>query len=204
MNNKIINKAIQILSQDKLLKKIVDDYPTPKFEINNNYFDALSKSIIYQQLSGKVAKIIYNRFLKKFNHQNPNPSDFLDIAESELKEIGLSWQKIKYIKNLSNFFIENKNVLDFNNLSDKEIYNELIKIKGIGQWTIDMFMMFTLFRTDILPIGDLGIKKAFKKLYHLDELPTSNFMNEKSEKWKPYRTIACCYLWMTVDDGDVW
>ena len=105
MKIQIINKAIKILSEDKFLKKLVDNYPTPKFEINNNYFDALSKSIIYQQLSGKVAKIIYTRFLKKFNHQNPNPNDFLNIEESKLKEIGLSWQKIKYIKNLSNFLI---------------------------------------------------------------------------------------------------
>ena len=204
MKIQIINKAIKILSEDKFLKQLVDNYPIPKFEINNNYFDALSKSIIYQQLSGKVAKLIYTRFLKKFNHQNPNPNDFLNIEESKLKEIGLSWQKIKYIKNLSNFFIENKNVLDFNNLSDKEIYNDLIKIKGIGQWTIDMFMMFTLCKSDILPIGDLGIKKAFQKLYNLKELPSESFMKNKSLKWKPYRTIACCYLWMIVDDGDVW
>ena len=85
MKIQIINKAIKILSEDKFLKRLVDSYPTPKFEINNNYFDALSKSIIYQQLSGKVAKIIYTRFLKKFNHKNPNPNDFLKYRRIQIE-----------------------------------------------------------------------------------------------------------------------
>ena len=104
------------------------------------------------------------------------------------------------VKEITNYFLNHN--IDFHSLTNKEVYDELIQIKGIGPWTIDMFLMFTLYRTDILPIGDLGIKKGFKILYNLDELPTVQFMIEKSEKWNPYQSIASMYLWKIVD-GDI-
>ena len=204
MNRITLNKAIKLLKTDNKLKKIIQKYPVPNFSHNSNYFDALSKSIIYQQLSGKVARIIYNRFLNLFPKKKPEPNYYLGINDADLKKIGLSKQKISYISNLSNFFLNNKDKHLFKNLSEQDIHNKLIFIKGIGKWTIDMFMMFTLHKTDILPVGDLGIKKAFKNLYNLQKLPSEEFMNQKSNKWKPYRTIACCYLWMTKDNEDVW
>lgn len=204
MDKNLLNQSIKHLVKDQKLKTLINKYPIPKFSPNENYFEALSKSIIYQQLSGKVAKIIYTRFLSLFKDKIPNPNQYLDITKSDLKGIGLSKQKIDYINHLSNFFIEKGNKIQFKTDSDQEIYRQLIAIKGIGQWTIDMFMMFTLCKTDILPIGDLGIKKAFKELYNLKELPSESFMKEMSVSWQPYRTIACCYLWMIVDDGDVW
>jgi len=199
----MLNLALHHLLKDNKLKDLINKYPIPKFTSNDNYFDALSKSIIYQQLSGKVAKIIYTKFLALFKKQKPVPEQYLKINHSDLRKIGLSKQKINYINNLSIFFINN-NISQFKNLSEQEITNRLISIKGIGQWTIDMFMIFTLCKTDILPIGDLGIKKAFKHLYNLEELPSEQFMKEKSNKWRPYRTIACCYLWMIIDNGDIW
>ena len=204
MDKNLLNQSIKHLVKDQKLKTLINKYPIPKFSPNENYFEALSKSIIYQQLSGKVAKIIYTRFLSLFKDKIPNPNQYLDITKSDLKGIGLSKQKIDYINHLSNFFIEKGNKIQFKTDSDQEIYRQLIAIKGIGQWTIDMFMMFTLCKTDILPVGDLGIKKAFKDLYNLKELPSESFMKEISLPWQPYRTIACCYLWMIVDDGDVW
>jgi len=203
MNN-LINKAIKQLSKDIKLKSLIDKNEKPFFEENNNYYHTLSKSIIYQQLSGKVAKIIYNRFLDLFNNKQPKANIFINIDDSKLKEIGLSRQKISYLKDLSDYFLNKGKSIDFKSLSEQEIRDELIKIKGIGHWTIDMFLMFTVLKSNILPVGDLGIKKAFKELYNLDDLPTDNFMIEKSKKWEPYRTIACCYLWTIVDDGDVW
>ena len=202
MNNNILNNAIKHLEKDQKIKTLINKYPVPEFAPTENYFNALSKSIIYQQLSGKVAKIIYIRFLSLFKNKIPKPKHYLKIKVSDLNRIGLSKQKISYITNLSQFFVEKENDIDFEN--EKEIKKKLIDIKGIGQWTIDMFMMFTLCKTDVLPIGDLGIKKAFKELYKLKELPSENFMKKKSLKWRPYRTIACCYLWMMIDDGDVW
>jgi len=204
MDKKILKESIKHLSQDHKLNSLISKYPIPKFFSNDNYFDALSKSIIYQQLSGKVAKIIYTRFLSLFVNQIPKPNQYLNVPLEDLRGIGLSKQKINYIGNVSNFYLENNESVLFQTSSDKDISNKLIAIKGIGQWTIDMFMMFTLCRPDVLPVGDLGIKKAFKELYSLKELPSDSFMKEKSELWKPYRTIACCYLWMIIDDGDVW
>ena len=200
MNKDTLNKSIKHLEKDERLKALIKRYPIPQFSPSRNYFDALSKSIIYQQLSGKVAKIIYARFLSLFDKEIPTPDKYIIMTASDLRGIGLSKQKISYIENLSKFFIEKDDALEFDTHSDKEISSQLIPIKGIGQWTIDMFMMFTLCRTDVLPVGDLAIKKAFKELYSLKELPSERFMRKKSLQWKPYRSIASRYLWMLVDD----
>ena len=204
MDKNTIEKAIKHLSKIKELQTLINTNPIPTFKKDDNYFDSLSKSIIYQQLSGKVAKIIYHRFISLFNQNSPNAKECLKLSSKDLKGIGLSRQKISYINNLSEFFIENNNLSDFDKLTDKEITKKLLSIKGIGQWTVDMFMMFTMLKVDILPLGDLGIKKAIRKLYNLQDLPTDELMIEKSLNWKPYRTIASCYLWTLVDDGDVW
>ncbi len=204
MDKNILEESINFLSKDVKLKSLIEKYPKPKFSPNKNYFDALSKSIIYQQLSGKVAKIIYARFLSLFVNEIPDPAQYQKLENINLKNIGLSKQKISYISNVSLFFLSDENKIQFETDSESDITQKLISIKGIGQWTIDMFMMFTLCKTDVLPVGDLGIKKAFMELYHLKEYPSISFMKKKAENWQPYRTIACCYLWMIVDDGDVW
>ena len=204
MDKNILEESINFLSKDVKLKSLIEKYPKPKFSPNKNYFDALSKSIIYQQLSGKVAKIIYNRFLSLFVNEIPDPAQYQKLENINLKNIGLSKQKISYISNVSLFFLSDENKIQFETDSESDITQKLILIKGIGQWTIDMFMMFTLCKTDVLPVGDLGIKKAFMELYHLKEYPSISFMKKKAENWQPYRTIACCYLWMIVDDGDVY
>tara|TARA_B110001454_G_C12662417_1_gene410070 strand:- start:42 stop:656 length:615 start_codon:yes stop_codon:yes gene_type:complete len=204
MNFDILNQSIEHLSKDRKLNALIDKYDRPNFENNDNYFNALSKSIIYQQLSGKVAKVIYNRFLDLFKNRTPDLEIIISLKDSELRKIGLSKQKTDYIKGLSKYFYKEGKLIDFSSLTNQEISTELIKIKGIGQWTVDMFLMFTIFRTDVLPVADLGIKKGFKKLFNLKELPSEKFMINKSKKWQPYRTIACCYLWKLVDDTDVW
>ena len=204
MNFDILNQSIEHLSKDRKLNALIDKYDRPNFENNDNYFNALSKSIIHQQLSGKVAKVIYNRFLDLFKNRTPDLEIIISLKDSELRKIGLSKQKTDYIKGLSKYFYKEGKLIDFSSLTNQEISKELIKIKGIGQWTVDMFLMFTIFRTDVLPVADLGIKKGFKKLFNLKELPSEKFMINKSKKWQPYRTIACCYLWKLVDDTDVW
>jgi len=204
MDSDALNQSIKHLSKDRNFKALINKYDRPNFENNDNYFNALSKSIIYQQLSGKVAKVIYNRFLDLFKNRVPDLKVIINLKESALREIGLSKQKIEYIKGLSKYFYKEGKLIDFSSLTNQEISKELIKIKGIGQWTVDMFLMFTIFRTDVLPVADLGIKKGFKKLFNLKELPSEKFMINKSKKWQPYRTIACCYLWKLVDDTDVW
>ncbi|HCN24906.1 MAG TPA: DNA-3-methyladenine glycosylase 2 family protein [Candidatus Marinimicrobia bacterium] len=202
-----------ILTALKYLKKteprfgtLIDEFGEPDFELQDNYFKSLVRSIIYQQLSGKSAFAIYNRYLQLFNSTEfPSPQQVLAIPDSHYKSIGLSRQKTCYIKEISQAF-SNKEIIPENipKMKDDEVRKQFIKIKGIGPWTIDMFLMFTLNRPDILPVNDLGIQKGFKSFFSLNELPDENFMVEKSEKWKPFRTIACWYLWKLVDDNFQW
>jgi len=199
MNQEKLDDAIKHLCADPKLKPLIKKYGKPDFGISNDPFKTLIKYIISQQLSMQSAKAIYTRFLDLFNDK-PMPSTVNNTNYTNLKGIGLSKQKIRYIKEISKYFLNHN--IDFMSLTNKEVYNELIQIKGIGPWTIDIFLMFTLFRTDILPIGDLGIKKGFKILYNLDQLPTDKFMIDKAKDWVPYQSIVAMYLWKIVD-GDI-
>ena len=202
-----------ILTALKYLKKtdprfgtLIDKFGEPDFELQDNYFKSLVRSIIYQQLSGKSAFAIYSRYLQLFNSTEfPSPQQVIAIPDSHYTSIGLSRQKTCYIKEISQAFF-NKEIVPENipKLKDDEVRKQFIKIKGIGPWTIDMFLMFALNRPDILPVNDLGIQKGFKLFFRLNELPDEKFMVEKAKNWRPFRTIACWYLWKLVDDNFQW
>tara|TARA_Y100001970_G_C14121957_1_gene796802 strand:- start:773 stop:1381 length:609 start_codon:yes stop_codon:yes gene_type:complete len=200
-----IKLALEKLNQDSKMKKLVKDYGLPDFEPQDDYFKSLMRSIVFQQLSGKVAKIIYQRLTSLLPSNKIIPSEVLTLTNEEMRQVGLSSQKINYIKNLANYFDTNLfNSNKVEKMSNEEISKELIQIKGIGQWTVDMFLMFTLNRPDVMPYSDLGIQKGMKTLFNLDKLPTKEKMEALSIKWRPYRTIACWYLWKIVDDGFEW
>ena len=200
-----IKLALEKLNQDSKMEKLVKDYGIPDFEPQDDYFKSLMRSIVFQQLSGKVAKIIYQRLTSLLPSNKIIPCEVLTLTNEEMRQVGLSSQKINYIKNLANYFDTNLfNSNKVEKMSNEEISKELIQIKGIGQWTVDMFLMFTLNRPDVMPYSDLGIQKGMKTLFDLDKLPTKEKMEALSIKWKPYRTIACWYLWKIVDDGFEW
>tara|TARA_B100000700_G_C14871970_1_gene773845 strand:- start:278 stop:886 length:609 start_codon:yes stop_codon:yes gene_type:complete len=200
-----IKLALEKLNQDSKMKKLVKDYGLPDFEPQDDYFKSLMRSIVFQQLSGKVAKIIYQRLTSLLPSNKIIPSEVLTLTNEEMRQVGLSSQKINYIKNLANYFDTNLfNSNKVEKMNNEEISKELIQIKGIGQWTVDMFLMFTLNRPDVMPYSDLGIQKGMKTLFNLDKLPTKEKMEALSIKWRPYRTIACWYLWKIVDDGFEW
>ena len=203
MEKTIINKAIKHLSKDVRMNALILKFDKPELNYSSNPFYALTKYIIFQQLSGKSASAIHKRFLKLFNNK-PEPEEILQTRSVMLSRIGLSKQKINYLKQLSEYFLKEGNKINFASLTDGEICDQLIKIKGIGQWTIDMFLMFALNRTNILPVNDLGIKKGFKILFDLRELPTNEYMIKQSICWEPYRTIAAVYLWKIVDVDSFW
>ena len=204
---KNISKALEYLKKtEPRFGTLIDEFGEPDFEPQDNYFKALVRSIIYQQLSGKSAFAIYSRYLQLFNSTEfPSPQQVISIPDSHYTSIGLSRQKTCYIKEIAQAF-SNKEIVPENipKLKDDEVRKQFIKIKGIGPWTIDMFLMFTLNRPDILPVNDLGIQKGFKLFFRLNELPDEKFMVEKAKKWKPFRTIACWYLWKLVDDNFQW
>ena len=204
MNYKI---ALRHLSNaDKRMEKLIDKFGPPNFNLMNNYYESLIRSIVYQQLSGKSASIIYERFLDLFVFDiYPEPKDILAVSIETLRSSGLSYQKVNYIRDLSEKWQDGTmNLTDIDSMTDEEISSELIKVKGIGQWTADMFLMFTLGRPDVFPFGDLGIQKGFMALTNMNRLPTQKEMERKTKKWQPYRTVAAWYLWKLVDGPFKW
>ena len=201
------NIALRHLSHaDKRMEKLIDKFGPPNFNLMNNYFQSLIRSIVYQQLSGKAASIIYDRFLDLFVFDiYPKPKDVLEVSIETLRSSGLSYQKVNYIRDLSEKWQDGTmNLTDIDFMTDEEISSELIKVKGIGQWTADMFLMFTLGRPDVFPFGDLGIQKGVMILTNMNRLPTQKEMERKTKKWQPYRTVAAWYLWKLVDGPFKW
>lgn len=206
MTINIENALKHLAGLDSRFSKLIEKFGEPEFETQDNYCKSLVRSIIYQQLSGKSAFAIYSRFLKLFPVNNfPNPNDLLLISDQTYRDIGLSKQKTIYIKEIAKAF-KSKTVQSdkLKEMTNDQIRSSLIKIKGIGPWTIDMFLMFTLNRPDILPTGDLGIQKGYMVFFDIDFLPDKDYMIKNSEDWRPFRTVACWYLWKLVDEDFQW
>ncbi len=184
----LYKKAIEINFSEELEKSKKEDY-----------FLDLCQIIISQQLSSKAAESIFNRFKKIFS-EKITPDIILKTSNKKLKDIGLSKSKINYIKNIAQV-IKNKKI-DLNkidSMSDSEIKRDLIQIKGIGPWTVEMFLMFSLGRSDIFSYGDLGLKKAIKKIYGFKKNPSQKIIEKISKKWSPYRTYASLILWKSLE-----
>lgn len=191
---------------DADLKRLFEVYEAPELSLGQNYFWSLCRSIIYQQLSGKVAKTIADRFIALYkNKKYPSPKEVLNTDLKVLRDVGLSRAKAGYMHNIARAFVDD--VIQFKNfsyMSDDEIKNQLIKIKGIGPWTVEMFLIFTLNRPDIFPATDLGIQKGYQRYYKLKKLPETNDMVKKAERWRPYRSVVTLYLWYAVDGPFEW
>ena len=202
----MIDGIKKLSSNDIRLKTFLQKFRVPVLPIEKNYFWSLCRSVIYQQISGKAAKKISDRYLSLFDQEvKMTPADVLDIDIEKINNVGISRQKSSYIKNIadafSNKIINEKNISE---LDDQEIIKQLTSIKGVGRWTAEMFLIFTLRRTDVFPVTDLGVQKGFQIFYSLDELPTIEMMNQKSESWRPYRTIMSLYLWYAVEGPFDW
>ncbi|MBC8344794.1 MAG: DNA-3-methyladenine glycosylase 2 family protein [Candidatus Marinimicrobia bacterium] len=202
-----INNALQSLRKsDPRMGRLIDEFGPPEFNPIDNYYESLVRSIVYQQLSGKAAATIYGRFKDLFNSRSyPEPKDVLQIPHETLRSAGLSNQKATYIRDLSEKWDGRRiDLSNVDSMTNEEISAELIKVKGIGQWTADMFLMFTLVRPDVFPLGDLGIQKGFMGLNKMDRFPTPKEMEVEAEMWRPYRTVAAWYLWKIVDGPFEW
>ncbi len=190
---------IQHLSKDKKFKKILALQEPFILEPRKKVYLHLCSSIISQQLSTKVAKVIYQRFLDLYGKKEPTAKEILSTPLEKFRSIGFSNAKASYVHNVCNFFVEH-NLTDarLNKMNNEEIIDLLTQIKGIGRWTVEMILMFTLGREDVFAVDDLGIQQSITKLYKLDH-SDKKLMKEKmleiSSKWAPYRTYACRYLW---------
>jgi DNA-3-methyladenine glycosylase II len=202
MKKAVLETATAHLRTDKALRPIIDGNILPPFRRPNDPFQSLTQSIIYQQLSGKAAGTILKRFLELFPDANfPTPEQVKRLSIEKMRGVGLSGQKTTYIKDLADRFLDGTiEPKKFPKMTDDEIRDHLVIVKGVGRWTADMFLMFTLFRPDILPTGDLAIQKGFQKVFKLKSMPDAKTMEKLSEPWKPYRTVACWYLWRSLDN----
>jgi DNA-3-methyladenine glycosylase II len=192
------NEVKYLIHKDARLEKLFKMKEEIIVNINENYFESLAGVIVAQQLSSKVASVIYNR-LSNLLKGNITPEYIKNADEVELRGIGLSYQKIKYLKSLADCVLTKEvDLSDLNHLSDKDIIEMLVKIKGIGIWSAQMFLMFSLGREDVFSVLDLGLRNALKKLYELPNL-TNQEIEEMSLNWSPYRSIVSHFLWHAWD-----
>jgi len=191
------------LKKDKALKKVIERVGVLKSKNDLDLYVSLMRSIVSQQLSIKAAATIWGRFLDLFREGYPDPKLILKMKDDKLRAVGLSYQKAGYLKNIAQFSIEK--TLDYNLLkskTDEELIEYLVEIKGVGRWTVEMLLMFSLNRHDILPKDDLGIQNGIKLLYNIDPKNKKELYEEMeriAEKWRPYRTLACKYIWRHKD-----
>ena len=199
MKPKYWNKGVIYLSnKDKVLKKIIDQFPNQSLHLNDNSFHALINSIIGQQISVSAANSMKKKLFAL--KTNITPRTIKNIKKNDLSKCGLSKQKILYINNIADFFLENKKFTnEIHKLEDQYIREKLIEIKGIGNWTVDMFLIFTHGSSNIFPTGDLGFIKAISKHYKKDLPLDDKFLSRLFKRWSPYSSIATWYLWRSLD-----
>lgn len=193
------------LRQDKKLTPLIDRLELPILTSDGDVYAALTRSIVSQQLSVKAAATIYGRFLDLFDNRYPDKISVLNYSIDDLRAVGLSRQKASYIQNVATFFQEHEknSPTDWSTMSDEAIIDYLIQIKGVGKWTVEMILMFTLNRLDVLPLDDLAIRTRIVKLYKVQETgrQLKPILTKIAEPWRPYRSIACRYLWLFVDNN---
>lgn len=198
-----------IASADRAMAGVIEQHGPCKMTIIpvESPFEALFKSIIYQQLSTQSATAIYNRVLHLFDTGIPSPEATLKLSDEALRGAGMSRQKIAYMRDLASKSVEGivPGLAELDTLSDQEILERLTAVHGIGRWTVEMLLMFSMGRPDILPSTDLGIRKGFQEVYAHEALPKPRQIETYGERWRPYRTIASWYLWRVVDgDNEAW
>lgn len=170
-----------------------------KLQTSENYFSDLCEIIINQQLSDKAASTIFVRFKKLFPKGNINATNLLNLSDSSIRRAGISWSKVTYLKDLAQK--TKAKVIDLKHitlLTDEQMKKQLTLVKGIGNWSVEMFMMFSLGKEDIFSAGDLGLKKAIVKLYKLSKEPNEKELETISQKWSPFKTYACKLLWRSL------
>jgi DNA-3-methyladenine glycosylase II len=195
-----MRKAVNHLKKsDPVLAGIIGCVGPCRMEFGEPEFHSLAEAIVYQQLNGKAAVTIFKR-LAALTGEPLTPEGILKLNREQLRSVGLSQQKSSYLRDMAER--AQRGQLDFTrlpNLSDEEVIEHLTQVKGVGVWTAHMFLMFTLRRPNVLPTGDFGIRMAIKKHYNKRKLPKPEVMESIAKPWEPYRSVACWYLWRSLD-----
>jgi DNA-3-methyladenine glycosylase II len=200
-------KAVAALRDaDPVMARLIDEHAIVvrrdlKRERPGDAYGALLRSIVGQQLSTKAASTIYGRMIEIFGGHAPTPRQLLAADPEEIRAAGLSRPKIAYLRDLAQHVEDGTLELDrLDELPDKEVSAQLTAIKGLGQWTADMFLMFHLRRPDVLPVGDQGIRRAVQVEYRMRKLPDPKRLEKVARPWRPHRTLACLFLWSSLDN----
>jgi DNA-3-methyladenine glycosylase II len=193
-------------ASDPVLRAVIDEVgPDPLGDRRagrpQDHYGALVRSIVGQQLSTRAARAIYARLIDRFHGGTPTPAEILaDDPEKVRAAAGLSHAKVGFLRSLAEHVLDGSLELErLDKLPDEEVIAELVAVKGLGPWTAHMFLMFHLGRPDVLPVGDLGIRRAIREHYGLAEVPDAAEMERIAEPWRPYRSLACMYLWRSLD-----
>lgn len=196
-----IKNAIRHLkNSDPILREVIQSVGPIEFKTKRGRFQTLVTSIVSQQISGAAAKTILGRLRDLANQRTFTPERLVEFEIDQLREVGVSRQKASYVLDLADKVNSKEVRLNrLGQLSNEEVVQELTQVKGIGVWTAQMFLMFSLGRLDVLPTGDLGIQNAIKLAYNLRKSPDARKIQSIAKPWSPYQTIACCYLWRHLD-----
>jgi len=203
-----VNVALEALREaDETMAAVIDRYEAPD-EVRKrrdkppaSAYGAILRAIVGQQLSTKAARTIYGRVVDMYDG-DPTPAQLIETDPEDLRAAGLSYSKAAYLRDLAEKIEDGD--LDLDHIaeqSDERVVEELTQVKGLGRWTAEMFLMFHLGRPDVLPVGDLGIRKAAMIEYGLEEMPDPETLERLGERWRPYRSLACLYLWRSLDNA---
>ena len=198
-----------LMRADKVLKRVMEERGPIDPAIDRrgsrpDPFEAVARAIVGQQLSTKAARSIWEKLLAQFGGETPTPDALLRKRKPTLRKAGLSNAKVEFLRDLSQRVKDGR--LDFDRikeLPDEDVIADLIEVKGVGRWTAEMFLMFHLAREDVVSAGDLGIRRAIQIAYGLEDLPGPDDMERISDEWRPHRTLACLYLWRSLDNTPV-
>lgn len=198
------NEARNYISQrDPILKNVIEKYPASQtLKLRSTHFETLLKSIVGQQISVKAADSIWKKFSNAcwVDGESPDPKGISALEDTDFRKCGISPQKIKYIRDLSLHFCENKlKISEWDELPDEQVIQDLCQVKGIGEWTAQMFLIFHLQRPDVLPLADLGLQKAVSLLYKKRYPMSESTLLKVARPWAPYRSVATWYLWRSLD-----
>lgn len=202
--NQLRVAEIWLTEHDERLSPLIRRYGRCRLAPHQEYYAELVSSIVGQQLSVKAADTIWHRVLQIFDNKMPTPRQLLAVDTEKLRAAGLSYAKVAYVKDLAEHILDGRlDMVHVATLPNDELIEQLTAVKGIGEWSAHMFMIFSLGRLDILPVGDLGVRKAAMKIYGLPELPGRDSLEELAteNQWHPYESVAAWYLWQSLDNA---
>ena len=191
----------ELANRDVLLKSLIEEFEEPRLSSRGDLFATLIKSIVGQQISVIAASAVWSRLFDLVGEVNPE--SILAKTHEELRQVGLSNRKVEYIVGIAEAWTEGLGEIDWEQMSDEEVVQELVKLRGVGRWTVQMLLIFALLRQDVFPIDDIGLIRGMEKLYNSGNPLETSELYEISEKWIPYRTMGVWYIWRSIDPEPV-